>query len=164
MEKLQHQYPADALAEALEVSESGFSAHRDKQNGQRRKEDAELRVRIAQRFEQSRSTYGSPRVRRDLREWGYRAGKNRIARLMRESGIRARQKRGLRPRTTDSRHDHRVAKNWLAKVPAPERPGQLWQSDITYIQTQEGWLYLAFYRGWLLAPVYRAPLPARHAR
>jgi putative transposase len=144
MEKLRHHYPAHALAEALEVSESGFSAHRDKHNGQRRKEDAELRMLIAQSFEQSRSTYGSPRVRRDLREWGHRVGKNRIARLMQESGIRARQKRRLRPRSTDSRHDHKVAKNLLARLPAPERPGQLWQSDITYIETQEGWLYLAF--------------------
>jgi transposase InsO family protein len=53
-------------------------------------------------------------------------------------------KRRFRPRTTDSRHAHPIAQNWLAKVPAPDRPGQIWQSDITYIETQEGWLYLAF--------------------
>ena len=63
---------------------------------------------------------------------------------MRESGLRARQKRRFRPRTTESRHSHKIAENWLAKLPAPDRPGQLWQSDITYIETQEGWLYLAF--------------------
>jgi transposase InsO family protein len=63
---------------------------------------------------------------------------------MRESGLRARQKRRFRPRTTDSRHSQKIAENWLAKLPAPDRPGQLWQSDITYIETQEGWLYLAF--------------------
>ena len=61
MEKLQHQYGADALSEALEVSESGFAAHRGKQDGQRWKEDADLRVLIAQSFEHSRNTYGSPR-------------------------------------------------------------------------------------------------------
>lgn len=85
-----------------------------------------------------------PRVRLDLRELGHRCGKNRVARLMRESGLRARQKRRFRPRTTDSRHSHKIAENWLAKVPAPDRPGLLWQSDITYIETQQGWLYLAF--------------------
>ncbi len=142
MEKLEHQYGADALSEALEVSESGFAAHRGKQNDQRWKEDAELRVLIAQSFEESRKTYGSPRVRLDLRELGHRCGKNRVARLMWESGLRARQKRGFRPRTTESRHSHEIAENWLAKLPAPDRPGQLWQSDITYIETQEGWLSL----------------------
>ena len=144
MEKLQHQYAADALAEALDVSESGFVAHCRKENRQRRKKDVELRALILQSFEQSRNTYGSPRVRLDLRELGHRCGKNRVARLMRESGLRARQKRRFRPRTTDSRNSHKIAENWLAKVPAPDRPGQLWQSDITYIETQQGWLYLAF--------------------
>jgi putative transposase len=144
MEKFKHQYGVDALTEAFEVSESGFAAHRGKQNGQRWKQDAELRVMIAQSFEQSRNTYGSPRVRLDLRELGHRCGKNRVARLMRESGLRARQKRRFRPRTTDSGHNDKIAENWLAKVPAPDCPGQLWQSDLTYIETQEGWLYLAF--------------------
>jgi putative transposase len=158
MEKLEHQYGADALSEALDVSESGFAAYRGKQNGQRWKQDADLQVLIAQSFEQSRNTYGSPRVRLDLRELGHRCGKNRVARLMRESGLRARQKRRFRPRTTDSRHSHKIVENWLAKLPAPDRPGQLWQSDITYIETQEGWLYLAFTLDG------RSHLPARHAR
>ena len=144
MEKLDNQYGADALSEALDVSESGFAAHRGKQDGQRWKEDAELRALIAQSFEQSRNTYGSPRVRLDLRDLGKRCGKNRVARLMRESGLRARQKRRFRPRTTDSGDSHKIAENWLAKVPAPDRPGQLWPSDITYIETEQGWLYLAF--------------------
>jgi transposase InsO family protein len=85
-----------------------------------------------------------PRVQRDLHESGQRCGKNRIARLMRWEGLRPKQKRRFRPVTTDSRHRHKVADNWLAKVPAPDRPGQVWQSDLTYIETQEGWFYLAF--------------------
>ena len=63
---------------------------------------------------------------------------------MRAQGLRARQKRRFRPRTTDSRHEHPIAENWLAKVPTPDRPGLVWQSDFTYIETAEGWLYLAF--------------------
>jgi len=144
MEKLTRQYPTDALAEALEVSESGFAAHRHKAARPRRQHDEQLRPLIRQSFEQSRRTYGSPRVRRDLRELGHRCGKNRISRLMRESGLRPKQKRRFRPATTDSRHSHKLADNWLAKVPTPDRPGQIWQSDITYIETAEGWLYLAF--------------------
>ena len=144
METLSSQYPADALAEALEVSESGFAAHRRKAQRPRRQHDAQLRPLIRQSFEQSRRTYGSPRVQRDLRDWDQRCGKSRIARLMREDGLRPKQKRRFRPCTTDSRHGHQVAENWLAKVPAPDRPGQIWQSDITYIETAEGWLYLAF--------------------
>src|SRR4029453_6667426 len=103
MEKLEHQYGADALSEALEVSESGFAAHRGQQNGQRWEEDAELRVLIAQSFEESRNTYGSPRVRLDLRELGHRCGKNRVARLMSESGLGARQKGRFWSRPTPTR-------------------------------------------------------------
>jgi putative transposase len=144
METLHSEFSTDALAETLEVSESGFAAHRAKPQRPRRRQDAMLRALVCRSFEQSRRTYGSPRVRLDLRDQGHRCGKNRIARLMREERLRPRQKRRFRPLTTDSRHAHQVAENWLAKVPAPDRPGQIWQSDITYIPTAEGWLYLAF--------------------
>ncbi len=74
---------------------------------------------------------------------GHHCGKNRVARLMRQAGLRARQKRRFRPGTTQSNHGLAIAENWLAKVPAPARPNQVWVSDITYLPTQEGWLYLA---------------------
>ena len=144
MEKLTPEYPADALAAALEVSESGFAAHRRKAQRPRRQHDDQLRPLIRQSFEQSRHTYGCPRVRLDLKDRGHHCGKNRIARLMRESGLRPKQKRRFRPRTTDSRHPHPIAENWLAKIPTPDRPGLVWQSDFTYIETAEGWLFLAF--------------------
>jgi transposase InsO family protein len=127
MERLAHQYPSDALAEALDVSESGFAAHRRKAQRPRRQRDEQLRPLIVQSFEQSRRTYGSLRVQLDLRESGQRCGKNRIARLMREGGLRPQQKRRFRPCTTDSRHSHKVADNWLAKGPTPDRPGQICQ-------------------------------------
>jgi transposase InsO family protein len=144
MEKLNPEYPTDALAAALEVSESGFAAHRRKARRPRRQHDEQLRPLIRESFEQSRRTYGCPRVRLDLQDRGQRCGKNRIARLMRESGLRPKQKRRFRPRTTESRHAHPIAENWLAKVPAPDRPGLVWQSDFTYLETGEGWLFLAF--------------------
>jgi putative transposase len=144
MEKLHANYPVGALAEALGVSRSGFYAHRRKPQRPRRRRDAQLAPLIAASFARSRRTYGSPRVLADLREAGVRCGKNRIARLMRAQGLRARRKHRFHPRTTDSRHPHPVAQNWLAKVPAPGRPGMVWQSDFTYVETAEGWLFLAF--------------------
>jgi transposase InsO family protein len=144
MEKLRHQFPVGALADAIEVSKSGFHAHRHKPRRPRRQRDAQLRALIAGSFARSRKTYGARRVRADLRDLGERCGKNRIGRLMREQGLRPAQKRRFRPKTTESRHSHQVARNWLAKVPAPERPGRVWQSDFTYVETGEGWLYLAF--------------------
>ena len=144
MEKLRPDYVVGALAEALEVSSSGFYAQRHKARRPRRRRDAELSPLIEESFRESRKTYGCRRVRADLADLGQRCGKNRIARLMRESGLRPRQKRRFRPRTTDSRHAHPIAENWLAKVPTPDRPGLVWQSDFTYIETAEGWLFLAF--------------------
>jgi putative transposase len=144
MQSLHDQFPTDALAEALEISESGFAAHRRKPQRPRARQDAELRPLIAQSFTASRHTYGCPRVRLDLQDLGFRCGKNRIRRLMRAEGLRPKQKRRFRPQTTQSRHHHKVAANWLAKVPAPDQVGQVWQSDITYLETAEGWLYLAF--------------------
>src|SRR5258706_15096168 len=62
----------------------------------------------------------------------------------REERWRRPQNGPFRPKTRDGRHDHKIAENWLSKVPAPERPGMVWQSDFTYIETAEGWLFLAF--------------------
>ncbi len=141
---MREEHPLSEMVEALEVSKSGFFGHLAKPQRPRRQRDALLGPLIEQSFKESRKTYGSPRIRLDLRDLGERCGKNRVARLMREQGLRAKQKRRFRPCTTDSRHPHKLTENWLAKVPVPERPGQIWQSDITYIQTAEGWLFLAF--------------------
>jgi len=90
----------------------------------------------------SRGTYGSPRLTAELRARGIRCGKNRIARLMRLHGIAAKMKRRFKI-TTHSRHNLPVAENLLNRQFAVDRPNKVWLSDITYIQTQEGWLYLS---------------------
>ena len=144
MEALSKDHSIAALAETLGISQSGFHAHRHKARGLRRCQDAVLQPLLEEAFAQSRRTYGSPRLRIELRDRGHRCGKNRVARLMRQAGLRAKQKRRYRPRTTDSHHPHKVAPNLLSKLSAPTAPDQIWQSDISYIETKEGWLYFAF--------------------
>lgn len=140
---LKETYALDQLLATLEVSKSGLYAHGRKAQGPRRQKDQELIKMIRPLFAQSRQTYGSPRLCAALRAQGIRCGKNRMARLMRQSGLRPRQKRRFRPPTTQSKHNLPLSRNWLAKVPTPDRPNQVWLADITYIPTAEGWLYLA---------------------
>jgi len=143
MNELKADYQVEELAQALEVSPSGFYAHQHKPEGVRAKADQELTADIKTVFQQSRRTYGSPRVTAALRRNGHRCGKNRVARLMRQNQLKARQKRRFVPRTTQSDHDQPIAPNWLAKVPTPDRPDQVWVVDITYIATGQSWIYLA---------------------
>jgi transposase InsO family protein len=135
--------PIKLICQALDVSRAGYYAHRHKPERPRRRQDQTLTPLICQAFAGSRKSYGSPRLQVALRRQGHHCGKNRVARLMRQAGLRARQKRRFQPRTTQSNHGLAIAENWLAKVPAPARPNQVWVSDITYLPTQEGWLYLA---------------------
>jgi putative transposase len=130
------------MCETLEVSRSGFYSWRGRRSP-RREANEELLVQIRSVHAQSRATYGSPRVTYSLRNAGARVGHNRVARLMREAGLVGRQRRRYRVRTTDSRHDEPIAPNRLASQPQPARPDQVWVSDLTYVPTDEGWLYLA---------------------
>ena len=90
----------------------------------------------------SNSTYGSPRMTRELRDSGLTVGRRRIARLMRDNGLRARQKRRFK-RTTDSHHVWPVAPNLLDQDFAVSGPDKKWGADISYVRTREGWWYLA---------------------
>jgi putative transposase len=143
MNQLKADYQVQELAQALEVSPSGFYAHQHKPEGVRARQDRQLIEQIKPIFEASRCTYGSPRIHASLRRNGERCGKNRVARLMREHQLLARQKRRFVPRTTRSDHDQPVAPNRLGKMPASVRPDQVWVADITYLPSEEGWIYLA---------------------
>lgn len=143
MNALQAEYQVEELAQALEVTPSGFYAHQHKSQGLRARQDRQLAGRIQALFAASRGTYGSPRLVAALRREGLRHGKNRVARLLRQNQLRARQKRRFVPVTTRSDHRLALAPNWLAQVPAPLRPNQIWVVDITYIATAQGWVYLA---------------------
>jgi putative transposase len=143
MNTLKAEYQVEELAQTLEVTSSGFYAHQHKPQRPRRQQDQKLVEKIKPIFQQSRRTYGSPRLCAALRQAGERCGKNRVARLLRQNHLQARQKRRFVPRTTQSNHDLPVAPNWLAQVSSPARPDQVWVVDITYLATGEGWIYLA---------------------
>jgi transposase InsO family protein len=143
---LQQQQPDINLTEAcdsLEVSRSGYHAHLRKPQRPRRVQDALIAGELQEAFLSSRRTYGSPRLRQALRAKGLRHGKNRIARLMRQEGLRVRQKRRYLPRTTLTDKNSVPAANHLLKRAAPQRLNEVWLTDITYVPTGEGWLYLA---------------------
>jgi transposase InsO family protein len=143
MNQLKAEYQVQELAQALEVSPSGYYAHRQQPAGQRARHDQKLVAQIKPIFQASRCTYGSPRIQAALQRQGEHCGKNRIARLMRQEHLCARQKRRFVPHTTRSDHAQPVAPNWLGKRPSPVRPNEVWVADITYLPSEEGWLYLA---------------------
>lgn len=143
MALLKNSFSGAELAQALEISPSGFDQHRRKDQQPRRRQDEKLLALIKPIFEASRKTYGSPRLCHQLRQSGVRCGKNRIARLMRQHRIKPLQKRRFRPRTTNSTHAFPIAENLLAQTEKSSLPNQIWQSDITYIPTAEGFVYLA---------------------
>lgn len=136
-------YAITELCRALGVSRAGFYAHRHKPQRPRRQQDQLLAEQIREAFLASRQTYGTPRLRFDLAAQGARHGRRRIARLMLHQGLRPRQKRAFVPRTTDSSKTRQPAPPRLLDAPVPTACGQIWTSDITYIPTQEGFLYLA---------------------
>ncbi len=130
------------MCRVLQVTRSGFYAWRRRQASAHFLRDRKLLSRIQSSFYESRRTYGSPRVHRDLVASGERVSRKRVARLMRESGLESRRRKRFR-RTTDSNHAHPVASNELARRFAPGGTQAWWVGDITYVWTNEGWLYLA---------------------
>jgi transposase InsO family protein len=134
-------YPIRLLCRCLEVSRSGYYAWRTRRVSARVKQDARLKVEISASHSASRRTYGSPRILRDLREDGHRVSRKRVARLMRDLGLEGRRKRRFRA-TTDSQHRFPVAPNLLMRDFDVEAPNTAWVTDITYLATVEGWLYL----------------------
>jgi len=136
-------YPLALLCALLEVSVSGFRAWlRGGSPERKRPTDTQVVTLMRAIHAEVKAAYGSPRMLRELRERGFPVGKARVERLMREHDIRARHKRRYKA-TTDSRHGLPVAENLVQRQFVPEAPNRLWSADLTYIRTDEGWLYLA---------------------
>jgi putative transposase len=135
-------YPVPAMCELLGVSRSGYHHWRGRRPSPRECENTRLLAHIRAIHAASHGSYGSPRVHRELRAQGHRVSLNRVRRLMKQHGIAARHKRKFRA-TTDSRHKLPVAPNLLEQNFVAERPDQVWLADVSYVWTDEGWLYLA---------------------
>ena len=135
-------YPVALMCRVLKVSRAGFYAWSRRPASAHALKDQSLKLELAVIHAESRGRYGSPRVHAELRARGQRVARKRVARLMRLAGLRARAPRRYRC-TTDSRHAMAIKGNLLARRFTAAAPNRGWVSDITYLWTLEGWLYLA---------------------
>jgi putative transposase len=140
IEKLSVQFPIKECCLALSVSRSGFYRWAADEPSLRDKANSELVKQIQRLYAEHQGRYGSPRISAVLRQEGVRCSENGVARLMRKNKLAAQRKRAFRPRTTLA--GQAAAPN-LIKELSPSGPDQIWVSDITYVATAEGWLYLA---------------------
>lgn len=130
------------MCKLLKVSRSGYHAWRKRNPSARQRKNKEVLSEIQAIHQRSRGSYGSPRITQVLQQTGWQVNTKRVARLMRQAGIRScyRRRRGVK--TTDSTHAYPVAPNLLQRNFQADQPNQKWVSDISYISTSEGWLYL----------------------
>ena len=131
------------MCQVFQVSKSGYYGWRRRPESKRLKRKVEIMGQIEQIHQNSKGRYGAPRVYHSLRNQGVKITRSTVSRWMKESGLRAKTKRKFRVVTTDSNHKLPVAENVLNRNFEPRAPGEVLASDITYIPTTEGWLYLA---------------------
>jgi putative transposase len=142
IKQLRPEYPVPLLCQSLEVSASGYYDWLKRPDSPRQKEEARLVIEIKAAHKRNRETYGPERLQSDLADYGIRVGVHRLKRIRRVHGIRCKQVKKFKA-TTNSDHSLPVADNLLDQNFVAEAPNQVWVTDITYIPTAEGWLYLA---------------------
>ena len=143
IEEHQEVWPITIQCKVLEVSRSGFYAWRGREPSETELRRAALTEKIQEVHQASRETYGSPRVHAELLARGERCNRKTVEKCMRNAGVRAKSHRKFRVSTTDSNHPHPIAPNIVNRDFEPSKRNETWTTDITYIPTQEGWLYLA---------------------
>jgi putative transposase len=144
MREHKQEFPIKAMCRVLGVSSSGYYCWCSRPKSKRAQEDDRLLCKIESLHSESRNNYGSPKIYRRLRQQGEECNHKRVERLMRQNGIRAKRVKKFKV-TTDSRHSEAVADNILTRGFKVSRPDKVWVSDITYVWTDEGWLYLAVF-------------------
>ena len=167
IEDCRDEYPVRVLCDALGVSPSGYYAWRTRPESPRKAANRQLLDDIRRLHADHRERYGAPRIHAALRAQGRTVSRGRVERLMHRHGLRAQRPRAFRVCTTDSNHALPIAPNLLDRNFAPAAPNQVWLTDITYVPTDEGWLYLAvvldlFSRkavGWAMRDHPRTELP-----
>ena len=141
--QLSVEFPVKEICEVLPVSRSGYYHWKTAPPSRREKENQKLLMEIMGVHQHYKQRYGSPRIARVLKANGMSCSENRVAALMKKNGIRARVKRSFRPRTTIRAKEELIAPNRLKTMAVPQKLNAVWLGDITYIATEEGWLYLA---------------------
>lgn len=137
-------YHVEELCSAFGVSKSGYYADKRRADTPRKVEEKRIVARIKDiHSDRHMRSYGSPRMTAELNSLGYRCSTNRVARLMNKHGVNARQRAAFRPKTTISDRSNAPSPNRLKHGAEPTAPGNIYVSDITYVATREGWLYLA---------------------
>ncbi len=139
-----HEFLVRTMCRVLEVTESGYYQWRRRPESDRSRENQALLEEIRTIHKKSRGNYGSPKIHRTLRRQGRDVNHKRVERLMQEDGLRAKRARKFRA-TTNSKHSLPVAENTLDRQFHVDAPNKVWAGDITYIQTDEGWLYVAVF-------------------
>jgi len=142
IEKYRLSFAVEKMCRALKVSKSGYYAWRDKPRSKRDLANEKLDHHIKAIYKKNKGSYGSPRITETLNEQGIACSENRVADRMRRNNIKAKTKKRFKV-TTNSKHNHPIAPNLLNQDFTAYNPDQIWASDITYIWTREGWLYLA---------------------
>jgi len=160
MKELRLDYPIPLLSRILRVSASGFYAWTNRPPSEWAKEEMRLEVAIRAAHRRTRQTYGAERLQRELAEEGMRVGIYRIKRIKRKLGLRCKQKRKFKV-TTDSKHALPVAENILNQQFEVYEPNKVWTSDITYVPTDEGWLYLAGHKDLFTSEIVGYSMGAR---
>lgn len=135
-------FPVEKMCQVWKISRSGYYAWKQRGTSLRQQENERLMVQIREAYDRGRKVYGSPRITKELQSRGIPCGENRVARLMRRMGLQAKHPKQWK-RTTDSRHRYPVAPNLLQQRFTADTLNRVWVSDITYIWTREGWLYVA---------------------
>lgn len=144
IKRLRTEYPVGVLCRVLDVSASGYQAWLVRQPSKRAQSRERLKIAAQAAHRRTRATYGAVRLQRELAADGFAASLGAIKRVRRELGLRCvQQKKCFRVTTTDSRHHLPVAPNLLAQRFTATRPNEVWTADITYVPTDEGWLYVA---------------------
>lgn len=142
MDRYRSEFRVMKMCRALGVSRSGYYGWKKQPQGKRRKDEERLLMEIKESYRKSKGSYGSPRIADALRDKGLCCGKNRVARIMKVNGIKAKAAKKFKA-TTNSKHNLPVAENLLKQDFTAASPNAVWVSDITYVSTNEGWLYLA---------------------
>ena len=159
-------WPVRLMCKVLRVSHGGYYDWRGRPQSRRQQRREQLCEKIGEVFRDSKGIYGSPRVHAELKDRGVSCSKNTVAKHMRSMQLRSKTKCRFKPATTNSDHQHQVAENHLDRQFMRSKPNEAWATDITYIRTDEGWLYLAavldlYSRrviGWSMADHLRAEL------